>query len=83
MIGEMTTRLCPRCGAYWECDCKFDEVRMDSRIWDELTQPSDDGCPHDWTVAVGVTLDIESEASEARVLVCRLCGLYAVQKQQI
>ena len=54
---------------------------MDSRIWDELTTPMDDGCAHDWTEAVGVTLDLEIEGENARVLVCRLCGLYAVKNQ--
>ena len=76
----MTTRLCPKCGAYWQCDCRFDDVRMDSRIWDELTRPTDDGCDHDWTEAVGVALDMEAGGGSASVLVCRLCSLYAVKK---
>jgi hypothetical protein len=38
-----------------------------------------EACDHDWAEAVGVELDLE--LSEARVVVCRLCGLYAVEER--
>ncbi len=38
------------------------------------------GCQHDWTEVVGVELDEDASVGEAQVLVCRLCGLYAVEK---
>lgn len=37
----------------------------------------DQTCAHDWVQAVGVDLDAELP-EDASVLVCRLCGLYAV-----
>ena len=43
---------------------------------EDLTLPTKAGCQHDWADAVGVDLD-ESVAS-GRILVCRLCGIYAV-----
>jgi hypothetical protein len=63
-------KLCPRCGAYWSCGC----------VLEELAFPVTPGCEHDWTDAVGVELDVEElDAEKTRVLLCRLCGLYAVQ----
>ena len=64
----MEARLCPRCGAYWRCDC----------LTEELAPPLDPSCVHDWTEAVGVDVDEALAPEEARVLVCRLCGLYRV-----
>jgi hypothetical protein len=70
----MERRLCPRCGAYWQCDCVIEELTQSGA----LTQPVAAGCSHDWTDAVGVdVVDLEA----ARVLVCRLCGLYAVEER--
>ena len=63
----VTSRLCPQCGAYWQCDCQPD-----------LSQPSV-SCDHDWAEAVGVELDESLDAGGSRVVVCRLCGLYAVE----
>ena len=63
----MPDRLCPRCGAYWQCGCILDEWR----------QPVDEACKHDWVPAVGVEVD-GALSAEAAVSVCRLCGLYAV-----
>jgi hypothetical protein len=65
----MEARLCPKCGAYWQCDCRFDE----------LSPLQDDTCPHDWAEAVGVELDLDLD-EERQVLVCRLCGLYTIGK---
>jgi hypothetical protein len=58
--------LCPRCGAYWGCDCPRDD----------LFQPSIEGCDHDWVEAVGV--EVLDELDE---YLCRLCGLYAVRME--
>ena len=69
MLGGMTS-LCPRCGAYWRCDCQIEA----------LIQPESAGCPHDWSEAVGVDVDGTLNLEEAKVLVCRLCGLYAVEE---
>ena len=63
----MTQRLCPVCGAYWQCDCRPEELVM----------PATPGCEHDWTDAVGVDIDVD--LGEVKVVVCRLCGLYAVE----
>jgi transcription elongation factor Elf1 len=63
------TRLCPRCGAYWNCDCQIEELAM----------PVDPACEHDWVDAVGVEIDIDVIDKDASVVVCRLCGLYAVK----
>jgi len=60
-------RLCPKCGAYWVCGCEREE----------LDQQTDPACMHDWVDAVGVDRD-ESFPDNARVIMCRLCGLYAV-----
>jgi hypothetical protein len=61
-------RLCPRCGAYWACDCPRDD----------LAYVPVAGCEHDWTEAVGVDVEIELQSEESHVFVCRLCGIYAV-----
>jgi hypothetical protein len=72
----MQQRLCPKCGAYWQCDCVIEELTQTGA----LTQPESAGCPHDWTDAVGVdVVDLEA----AKVLVCRLCGLYAVEERTV
>jgi hypothetical protein len=60
-------RLCPKCGAYWECGCVLEEWR----------QPEDESCHHDWVPAVGVEFD-QPLPDDVNVIVCRLCGLYAV-----
>jgi hypothetical protein len=73
----MEARLCPKCGAYWKCDCVIEETVV-------LAPPSEvlsvDAmiCPHDWIEAVGVDMDVEVGGTSRQVLVCRLCGLYAV-----
>lgn len=67
----MEGKLCPRCGAYWSCDCSLQELSY-------FPQP---GCEHDWTEAVGVELDEDLVLGEAQVLVCRLCGIYAVEEK--
>jgi hypothetical protein len=68
MLRAMSDRLCPKCGAYWRCDC----------IIEELVPTLDITCNHDWIDAVGVEHDAEAYPEGARVLMCRLCGLYAV-----
>jgi hypothetical protein len=78
MIDAMESRLCPRCGAYWQCDCRYEPP---PRPESEPAAPrrDDDSCPHDWAEALGVDLDLD--LSETQVLVCRLCGLYAVEER--
>jgi hypothetical protein len=66
----MSDRFCPKCGAYWNCGCRLEELAF----------PTSGGCEHDWSAVVGVELEDEQVMGEARVLVCRLCGLYAVQQ---
>ena len=67
----MAERLCPRCGAYWQCGCILEEWR----------KPVDTACVHDWSPAVAV--DLEEELSQgSEVVMCRLCGLYAVGARQ-
>ena len=70
-IEKMSERLCPKCGAYWACDCTLQE----------LMPFKDDGCQHDWMDAVGVELVDALDPQTSRVLVCRLCGLYAVEEK--
>ena len=60
--------LCPRCGAYWACDGRLEQPGP----------PSTPGCEHDWVEAVAVAIDLDLPSQRAKVLVCRLCGLYAV-----
>ena len=68
----MSEKLCPKCGAYWRCNC----------VIEELSYVPDPRCEHDWADAVGVELDSDEIVLEkARVLVCRLCGLYAVEER--
>jgi hypothetical protein len=62
--------LCPRCGAYWRCDCRFED----------LNPIVDRTCAHDWNEAMGVEVDEELAPDGARVYVCRLCGLYSVEE---
>jgi hypothetical protein len=73
----MDARLCPRCGAYWQCDCRFDDILLPPSAAD---LPVDSGCLHDWIEAIGVEVDEGFDLEEARVLVCRLCGLYSVEE---
>jgi hypothetical protein len=83
-------KLCPKCGAYWKCDCIIEAPapeRMppprDVPAQEQLEPPKilqANGCEHDWTEVVGVELDEDAAFGEAQVLVCRLCGLYAVEK---
>ncbi len=68
--------LCPKCGAYWACDCI---IEPDYSPFDaSLSTPIDPGCDHDWLDAVGVELLVETDNPDAHVVVCRLCGSYAV-----
>ena len=39
------------------------------------------GCSHDWSEALGVEVDEQLVSGEARVMVCRLCGLYSVEER--
>jgi hypothetical protein len=43
--------------------------------------PVKPGCQHDWTEAVGVEVDVDLLSAESQVLVCRLCGTYAVEEK--
>jgi hypothetical protein len=81
MIDGVSERLCPKCGAYWQCDCVLDVVELHPRDLERLTLPVSPGCQHDWAEAVGVDLDIDVALHEAQVMVCRLCGLYAVEEK--
>lgn len=65
-------RLCPRCGAYWSCDCPRDDL-----VYVPVA-----GCDHDWTEAVGVDLDtaVQAASEESHVFMCRHCGIYAVSE---
>jgi hypothetical protein len=47
----------------------------------ELSYYPQPGCEHDWTEAVGVELEESLMQGEVQVLVCRLCGLYAVAEK--
>ena len=92
MIERMEqTRLCPKCGAYWKCDCVIETPASAPRRLQSqprLQRPAepagliaapDAGCQHDWSEVVGVELDDDAVPGEAQVMVCRLCGLYAVE----
>jgi hypothetical protein len=74
-------RFCPKCGAYWKCDCKLDVVELRAGALDKLAMPVQAGCQHDWTEAVGVEVDETLVPGEAQVMVCRLCGIYAVEEK--
>jgi hypothetical protein len=91
MIKRMdSTKLCPKCGAYWKCDCVIDVPppvqRSSLSTRDARAEPSGlvaaqhSVCQHDWAEVVGVELDEDAVVGEAQVLVCRHCGLYAVEK---
>jgi hypothetical protein len=71
----MEQRFCPKCGAYWQCECILDEPT--------LRLPETLGCEHDWTETVGVEIDASLDLNGARVVVCRLCGLYAVAQESV
>ena len=77
----MESKFCPKCGAYWPCDCKFDVVEMTQPDLEKLAFPTAPGCQHDWTEAVGVNVDEDLVLGEAQVMVCRLCGIYAVKEK--
>lgn len=90
IMRAMDSKLCPKCGAYWACDCVIEKPPPPPRSWpapeDAPTEPAallatpTAGCQHDWTQVVGVELDDDVTLGEAQVLLCRLCGLYAVEK---
>ncbi len=61
-------RLCPKCGAYWACDC----------VLDDLSYAPVRNCDHDWVEAVGVELTEDLASEDTQVYLCRLCGIYAV-----
>jgi hypothetical protein len=65
---SVESAFCPRCGAYWRCSCPRED----------LVLPVTPGCEHDWIEAVAV--DLDEDLGEAKVMLCRLCGLYAVQQ---
>lgn len=78
----MNEKLCPKCGAYWKCDCVLDIVELRPRDLEAMTLPATAGCQHDWAEAVGVDLDpdmLRGGDGDVQVMVCRLCGLYAVE----
>ncbi len=62
--------LCPKCGAYWGCNCATEE----------LAYIPDLDCMHDWVEVVGVELDEEVGAETSRVYGCRLCGKFVTGK---
>ena len=72
----MEQPLCPKCGAYWDCDCVIEA--FDLPPGPALDMPIDPDCDHDWLDAVGVELLLETDNPDAHVVVCRLCGSYAV-----
>ena len=91
MMFDVEEKLCPKCGAYWKCDCVIDEPAIERQLPpSDVPGPQEQieapkilqaaGCQHDWTEVVGVELDEDSSFTEAQVMVCRLCGLYAVEK---
>jgi hypothetical protein len=67
----MNGTLCPKCGAYWRCGCSLEAL-----AFEPLRR-----CQHDWVDAVGIAMDDDLLPDGAGVLVCRLCGLYAVREQ--
>lgn len=85
----MAERLCPKCGAYWACGCELEvpPAGLSARPIDagdrtSYGQPLDVTCAHDWVDAIGVEHDQEAFPEGARVLMCRLCGIYAVTTTQ-
>jgi hypothetical protein len=81
IIEGMESKFCPKCGAYWQCECTVDVVEVRPSEFDRLAMPSKPGCQHDWTEAVGVEVDDDLILGEAQVMVCRLCGIYAVEEK--
>jgi len=77
----MESKLCPRCGAYWKCDCTFEVIEMREPELEKLAFPAKPGCVHDWVEAVGVEIEDDLVQGEAQVMVCRLCGIYAVEEK--
>jgi hypothetical protein len=65
----MAAELCPRCGAYWRCNCPPPGIEP------YLPDPS---CEHDWTPAVGVEVDEAAYPEGGVVMLCRFCGIHAV-----
>lgn len=59
--------LCPKCGAYWRCNCATEE----------LVFTPDANCEHDWVEVVGVELDEEIGTETGQVYSCRLCGKFS------
>jgi len=91
IMFDVEAKLCPKCGAYWKCDCvieapapeRMPPPRHVPEPQEQLEAPKilqAASCEHDWTEVVGVELDDDASYGEAQVLVCRLCGLYAVEK---
>jgi hypothetical protein len=92
----MAEKLCPVCGAYWKCDCVVPpppsppeaappiarrRTRSKDLIIDARQPETAPTCDHDWVDAVGVELFDDIDIPEARIMVCRLCGLYAVEQE--
>jgi hypothetical protein len=77
----MESSFCPRCGAYWQCGCKYDVIEIKQPVAEKLAFPVTPGCQHDWIEAVGVEIDDDLVIGEAQVMVCRLCGIYAVEEK--
>ncbi len=75
MTLEAGGRFCPKCGAYWACDCDL-TADLPAAV---AFQPSTPGCDHDWSDVVAVEVERDDFPTEARVVVCRLCGIYAVR----
>jgi hypothetical protein len=48
---------------------------------EKLAFPAKPGCQHDWIEAVGVEIEDDLVQGEAQVMVCRLCGIYAVEEK--
>ena len=87
-----STRLCPKCGAYWKCDCVIEapppapekqaprpRLNAGAEPTGLLASPGAT-CQHDWSEVVGVELEDTTVLGEAQVVVCRHCGLYAVER---
>jgi hypothetical protein len=79
------SKFCPKCGAYWQCDCVIevveDEVLLRPSEIEKLQIPIQPGCEHDWSEALGVEVDEDLVPGEAQVMVCRLCGIYSVEER--
>ena len=77
ILYDVKEKFCPQCGAYWDCDCVFEEPPP----VDWAPMPTEGGCDHDWVEVLGVELDDDLQSENAQVFVCRLCGLYAVENR--